>query len=90
MSIRLFNSLLNDPFLNNRSNSIFQLKDSDFLPRTDIKENEHSIIFHAELPGMTINDVHVELLFAILMKTNCNCLILCFDMLHIIFEFTTI
>lgn len=53
--------MFDDPFFNNRNTIIFDIKQADWMPKIDIKENDNAITFHAELPGMTLDDVNVEL-----------------------------
>ena len=60
MSINLWKNFFDDPFFQN-SGAIFNTKQNDWLPHTDIKETENSIVFHSELPGLTLDDVHVEI-----------------------------
>jgi len=36
------------------------MNSKSWMPRTDIKETDSSIILYAEMPGLTLDDVHVE------------------------------
>jgi HSP20 family protein len=56
----LWRKMFDDPFFNNQNSSIFNMKQADWIPKMDIKENENAITFSAELPGMTLDDVSVE------------------------------
>ena len=62
MSINLWKVLDDHPIfkLHDHSGSILQTKQSSWAPSTDINETEKAIIFHSELPGLTLDDVSVE------------------------------
>ena len=63
MAMSLFrNWLENDPLLSTSSDfgNILQTRQSNWLPHTDIKETNDSIVLFSELPGLTLDDVNVE------------------------------
>ena len=56
----LWRNFLEDPFYSTGGN-VVQTKQTNWMPQTDIKETDQAIVFHAELPGLTLDDVNVEM-----------------------------
>jgi len=57
-----FDSCFDEPIFHSDFGNVLQTRQSNWLPHTDIKETENSIIFHSELPGLTQEDCSVELI----------------------------
>jgi HSP20 family protein len=62
-TLSFFNPLFNSDFFDAFDNSLSgdRAADSSFLPKVDVRENEHSYVFDMELPGMTKENVDISL-----------------------------
>lgn len=62
-TLSFFNPLFNSDFFDAFDNSLSgdRSADSSFVPKVDVRENEHSYIFDMELPGMDKENVDISL-----------------------------